>query len=395
MNENQKRIEASVEATLVETVADTKKHGQSFSAAAGVDADTDPHTDAQVSNNQSNTYHLGIVHAARPSQASNGGSASRRREWTAAANRRSPVDVTPAARGILLGDIGDESTCPSTNLAQITTSNSVSKTSCYESNIPSKTLSQQKETAEIIDYDKIDEHAGLFNYPIKCFVSGQSQRFLYELMYMRKVWLTMVPGKDRIADVVCHYPQEVPKYILGYQKCSKSDAAVLGALIFRADNGDRKLDLLDDSKKLMAKLVPPYHLKLQSNKEWKKAISEVYKKQMGMTSEDAKINYLRFVFPWSTFGSSFFDVKQTTEKRFPENITIAINKNGIFILDRQTREPLTLYPFTEVTSWTTTKSTFSLDVSSVRLVCVTPLGYKMDDLITSYTSLLGPRNNGV
>ncbi|XP_046688662.1 myosin-VIIa-like [Homalodisca vitripennis] len=95
----------------------------------------------------------------------------------------------------------------------------------------------------------------------------------------------------------------------------------------------------------MAKLVPPYHLKLQSNKEWKKAISEVYKKQMGMTSEDAKINYLRFVFPWSTFGSSFFDVKQTTEKRFPENITIAINKNGIFILDRQTREPLTLYPF--------------------------------------------------
>ncbi|KAG8295437.1 hypothetical protein J6590_080302 [Homalodisca vitripennis] len=47
MNEKQKRIEASVEVTLVETVADTKKHGQSFSAAAGVDADTDPHTDAQ------------------------------------------------------------------------------------------------------------------------------------------------------------------------------------------------------------------------------------------------------------------------------------------------------------------------------------------------------------
>ncbi|KAG8269801.1 hypothetical protein J6590_099661 [Homalodisca vitripennis] len=39
----------------------------------------------------------------------------RRREWAAAANRRSPVDVTPAARGVLLGDIGDGSTCPSTN----------------------------------------------------------------------------------------------------------------------------------------------------------------------------------------------------------------------------------------------------------------------------------------
>lgn len=53
----------------------------------------------------------------------------------------------------------------------------------------------------------------------------------------------------------------------------------------------------------------------------------------GMTAEDAKINYLKLVFPWSTFGSAFFDVKQYSEPRFPENLTIAINKNGVFVLD--------------------------------------------------------------
>lgn len=53
----------------------------------------------------------------------------------------------------------------------------------------------------------------------------------------------------------------------------------------------------------------------------------------GMTAEDAKINYLKIVFPWSTFGSAFFDVKQNSEPRFPENLTIAINKNGVFVLD--------------------------------------------------------------
>lgn len=52
-----------------------------------------------------------------------------------------------------------------------------------------------------------------------------------------------------------------------------------------------------------------------------------------MTAEDAKINYLKLVFPWSTFGSAFFDVKQNSEPRFTENVTIAINKNGVFVLD--------------------------------------------------------------
>lgn len=57
-----------------------------------------------------------------------------------------------------------------------------------------------------------------------------------------------------------------------------------------------------------------------------------------MTSEEAKISYLKFVFPWATFGSSFFDVRLKTEQRqFKENSTIAINKNGIFIIDRETR----------------------------------------------------------
>uniref|UniRef100_A0A1B6CYN1 FERM domain-containing protein n=2 Tax=Clastoptera arizonana TaxID=38151 RepID=A0A1B6CYN1_9HEMI len=213
---------------------------------------------------------------------------------------------------------------------------------------------------------------------------------------MRKVWMTMVPGRDRQADTICHYPQELPKYMLGYQKCSKSDAILLAALIYRATFGDSLLELQNNSKKVIANLVPPFLLKLQSIKEWKKVIIEAYNNNSALSSEDAKIEFLKFVFPWSTFGSAFFDVKQMTDQqRFPEDITLAINKNGVFILDSQTREPLTLYPYTELTNWSSGRSTFTLNIGSVKLLCYTKLGYKMDDLITSYTALISPPNNGL
>lgn len=57
-----------------------------------------------------------------------------------------------------------------------------------------------------------------------------------------------------------------------------------------------------------------------------------------MASDEAKIEFLKFAFSWSTFGSAFFDVKQTTAKdRFPEEITVAINKNGVIILDKKSK----------------------------------------------------------
>ena len=62
--------------------------------------------------------------------------------------------------------------------------------------------------------------------------------------------------------------------------------------------------------------------------EWKKAIVAAYNKNAGKGAEDAKISFLKIIGRWPTFGSAFFEVKQTTEPKFPEQLLIAINKNG-------------------------------------------------------------------
>ena len=61
----------------------------------------------------------------------------------------------------------------------------------------------------------------------------------YQVYFKKKIWINTVIGRDRIADVMFHYHQELPKYLLGYHKCTKEDAAILGAYIYRARFGNK------------------------------------------------------------------------------------------------------------------------------------------------------------
>jgi myosin-7 len=56
-----------------------------------------------------------------------------------------------------------------------------------------------------------------------------------------------------------------------------------------------------------------------------------------MKQDEAKVAFLQHIHAWPTFGSAFFDVKQTTESSYPEVIIVAINKRGISIIHPQTK----------------------------------------------------------
>lgn len=58
---------------------------------------------------------------------------------------------------------------------------------------------------------------------------------------------------------------------------------------------------------------------------------------LGMSPEDAKVTFLKIIYRWPTFGSAFFEVKQTTEPNYPEMLLIAINKHGVSLIHPQTK----------------------------------------------------------
>jgi myosin-7 len=213
----------------------------------------------------------------------------------------------------------------------------------------------------------------------------------YQVFFMKKLWSTTVVGKDPKADCIFHYHQELPKLLRGYHKCTKEEAVQLAALQYRVRFGDDKKEF-GSIPNFLRELVPFDLLNAMTPDEWKKAIVMAFNKHAGKSRDDAKISFLKVIFRWPTFGSAFFEVKQTTEPKYPQMLLIAINKQGVNLIDPSTKDVLATYPFTKISNWSSGGTYFHMAIGNLvrgsKLLCETTLGYKMDDLLTSYISLM-------
>ena len=158
---------------------------------------------------------------------------------------------------------------------------------------------------------------------------------------MKKLWTNTVPGKDRNADIIFHFHQELPKLLRGYHQCTRDEACLLGALIYRVKFGESKQEL-SALPHMLRELVPIDVVKQMSTQDWKREIVRAYNQDSGMSPEEAKIAFLKVIYRWPTFGSAFFEVKQTTDPNYPELLLIAINKQGVSLIHPQSKVRLDL-----------------------------------------------------
>ncbi|XP_023655558.1 unconventional myosin-VIIb [Paramormyrops kingsleyae] len=226
---------------------------------------------------------------------------------------------------------------------------------------------------------------------------GGAINVTYTVFFMRKLWFNVSPGRDLEADLIFHYPQELPKYLRGYHKCTKEDMINMASLLFRAKvNND--ISQCATIPKVLKELVPCDQLKAMSSEEWRKSIVASYNKQVGMTVEDAKVAFLKIICRWQTFGCAFFEVKQTSEPSFPDIVQIAISKQGVTIIHPKTKDILATHPFTRIANWCSGSTYFHMTIGNLvkgnKILCETSLGYKMDDLLTSYVNMYVKERKG-
>ncbi|XP_070689056.1 unconventional myosin-VIIb [Pempheris klunzingeri] len=219
---------------------------------------------------------------------------------------------------------------------------------------------------------------------------GGPVNITYLVFFMRKLWFNVIPGRDTEADRIFHFPQELPKYLSGKHVCSKEEMVNIAALLFRIKVNNDKSQLVMVPK-MLKELVPADQLKAMSENEWKKSIVAFYNKQAGVTVDEAKVAFLKVVCRWPTFGCAFFEVKQTSEPNFPDIVRIAISKQGLTIIHPKTKDVLANHPFNRIANWCSGSTYFHMTIGSLvkgsKFLCETSLGYKMDDLITSYVNM--------
>ena len=213
----------------------------------------------------------------------------------------------------------------------------------------------------------------------------------YQVFFMKKLWSTTKVGKDPRADVIFHFHQELPKYLRGYHSVSTEDAIELAAFQYRVKFGQDKKEF-GSIPSMLKELVPQDMVHTKGADEWKKGIVQAFNKHTIQTKEDAKVAFLKVIERWQTFGSAFFEVKQTTEPKYPEQMLIAINKHGVNLVDPGAKKVLATFPFTKISNWSSGGTYFHMAIGNLvrgsKLLCETTLGYKMDDLLTSYISLM-------
>uniref|UniRef100_A0A671NGN2 Unconventional myosin-VIIa-like n=1 Tax=Sinocyclocheilus anshuiensis TaxID=1608454 RepID=A0A671NGN2_9TELE len=210
----------------------------------------------------------------------------------------------------------------------------------------------------------------------------------YLVLFMRKLWFNVISGKDLTADLTFHFPQELPKYLRGYHSVSKEDMISLAGLLFRIQVDTDKSQFVMIPR-MLKDLVPADQQKIMTSDDLKKHIINAYNKQAGITVDEAKLQFLKTISQWPTFGCVFFEVKVT---RATLKITLIAKKGqGVSIINPKTKEVLVMHLFSKITSWSSGNTYFHLTIGSLvqgnTLLCETSMGYRISDLLSSYKDM--------
>lgn len=103
----------------------------------------------------------------------------------------------------------------------------------------------------------------------------------YQLFFMKKLWINTVPGRDKNADQIFYFPQEVPKYLNGYYKVPKAEAVKFAALLYRIQFGGNSLPLVQQTFHILPQIIPEDVMVGTKSEEWKKLILTMYNTQVG------------------------------------------------------------------------------------------------------------------
>jgi hypothetical protein len=123
-------------------------------------------------------------------------------------------------------------------------------------------------------------------------------------------------------------------------------------------------------------------------KEMLVEIGERMKKHSGLTPLEARAEVMTMVRKWKVYGSSFFFVSPHMSSTLPEEVFLAVNPQGVLIIDPTSKKVLSQYAYSEIPTWGHSGSSFVLHVGNLlrqtKLYFSTEMGAEINQLVRAY-----------
>ncbi|KAL7673817.1 hypothetical protein ACOME3_000096 [Neoechinorhynchus agilis] len=227
----------------------------------------------------------------------------------------------------------------------------------------------------------------------KGFKDAVDLRFVYELIYVRYLWINVVPGENPRLDIAFHYPQESQKYLQGHYTVTPDDAVEIAALIYRAKFGQDTTRFAYLSREFREYIPKEVVVQLDSE-AWVTRIEDAYLEKENVSADGAKVDLVRMLNKYPQFGTSIYPVKQTTNRRFPADIIISVSKRGVGIADAASKKELAHGRYNRQMEFRVTKGQFHITLDpSTRILCETSNEQRIADQILAYRKLLDNDEN--
>ncbi|XP_061940101.1 talin-1 isoform X4 [Apis cerana] len=155
------------------------------------------------------------------------------------------------------------------------------------------------------------------------------------------------------------YVQARDAILDGTHPVTQEKACIFAGIQCQIQFGDHKEDKHKPGFLDLKEFLPQSYLKV---KGIEKKIFAEHKKHIGLSELDAKVLYTRTARSLSTYGVTFFLVKEKMKgknKLVPR--LLGVTKDSVLRLDEKTKEILKTWPLTTVRRWGASPNTFTLD----------------------------------
>ena len=197
-----------------------------------------------------------------------------------------------------------------------------------------------------------------------------------------------VPADDAAAQHEM-YVQASYDVVSARYPCGERDCLALAALQLQAENGDSGLP---DLNQKLERYLPAKYAESTRTSELANEIRKQHAEHAGKSQKAVEHEYMDYVKEWQVYGSSFFFVEPQMNSEMPEEIFMAVNPKGILLINPDTKEVLSTYPYSEVPTWGHSQSSFVLHIGNLirqtKLYFATEQGKEINDLVRAYVNHL-------